>query len=248
MSHCTLLIENINTAVTGFCKEISSTYDIKYEELVNIWNNDNYTKNKSDNSIKKIKEGPYEQVSDILVATTAVLKSMCKKHGLKQSGKKDELINRLLNKPEDTPVEKPVKKIQNKNLKEDNIQVIKKMKSEVSSFRLRKNKWGNIWHQETSLVFDPDSEKVYCKQLEDGTTVNLSPDDIETCNKYKFSYDIPENLDEGKNVLDEINIEEVDDEDNDDEDYVIEEEIIESDDDYDDDEEIIEEEIEYYEE
>ena len=46
----------------------------------------------------------------------------------------------------------------------------------------------------TGLIFDQASHKVIGKQNKNGTIDQLTDDDIETCNKYKFPYVLPQNL------------------------------------------------------
>ena len=85
-------------------------------------------------------------------------------------------------------------------------------------------------HEETSLVFNNKTQKVYGKQNPDGTVSDLTPEDINLCNKYKFSYYIPDNLDKKSNMKD-VELKELDDEDE------LEEEVEEEYDEYEEEEE-----------
>ena len=98
------------------------------------------------------------------------------------------------------------------------------------------------------MVFNNSTKRAYGKQNDDGSVSDLTPDDIDLCHKYKFAYDIPENLDK-KDVLEDDDDDELDDEE------VVEEEELDDaigdledddDDDVDDDDE--EELEEYYDE
>ena len=46
------------------------------------------------------------------------------------------------------------------------------------------------------LVFSKLDKNVIGKQNEDGTIIELTKNDIELCNKFKFKYILPENLNE----------------------------------------------------
>ena len=124
---------------------------------------------------------------------------------------------------------------------------MKKLVEKIPVIQIKKNKFGNFEHSDTSLLYDNKSEKIYGKQNPDGSIAKLTKDDIDLCNKYKFSYVIPENLDNDDDV--EVEYEEVDTADADadgdaDDDDIAEDEYEEEDDDEDE----IEIEDEYYDE
>jgi len=54
----------------------------------------------------------------------------------------------------------------------------------------------NFEHKETSFVFNEKTKKVVGKQNPDGTITPLTVEDINMCNKFKFEYQIPFNLQE----------------------------------------------------
>ena len=112
--------------------------------------------------------------------------------------------------------------------------VVKKLSNANSTVAIRRNVHGNHEHPETSFVFDPKTKKVTGKQNENGQVDPLTEEDIDICNKYKFSYVLPDNLD-SKTTLDDEHVEELDEEDD---------EVIESDDDLDEEELIDDEEAE----
>ncbi len=67
------------------------------------------------------------------------------------------------------------------------------VKSEVPErrFALRKNKYGNYEHTDTSFIFDPATKEVCGKQV--GEIVkSLRISDIELCKQYGFKFKMPE--------------------------------------------------------
>jgi hypothetical protein len=150
------------------------------------------------------------------------LQGLCKRHGLKVSGKKDELIKRLLGKEETTPKSSPIKedkKVEEKKVSPKRItkkaekkdeEVLQKIQP-AAEIGIRRNDFGNYMHQPTSLIINKE-KLVYGKQQPDGTVTNLTPEDIELCHQYKLQYLLPENLDQGKKTLDDVKVEGVDEE------------------------------------
>jgi hypothetical protein len=156
----------------------------------------------------------------ILVANKEVLSAMCKKKGLKMSGKKEELVQRLietLSSSSSTSKESSSSSSSSSSFtssssskKSDEPSVIKALKSTVSDIAIRKNKYGNFEHMQTGLVFNTD-KMVYGRQVGE-EVLSLTTEDIETCKKYKFIYKLPDNLNMNKN-LDDIKIDDVEEED-----------------------------------
>ena len=145
-------------------------------------------------------------------ATKDMLAAMCKKKGLKQSGKKEELFKRLVDSlssstTESTSVKKPVVSAS----KKEDAPIIKSIKERTAELAIRKNKFGNFEHVPTGLIFNTD-KMVYGKQLADGTVLELTSIDIDTCNKYKFPFKMPENLNTSNKNMDDVKIEEMEEE------------------------------------
>ena len=138
----------------------------------------------------------------ILKANKQELVAMCKMKGLKCSGTKNELISRLVSKP-------VAQKSQKKKKEVITPLVIKKINASIPAIQIKKNKFGNYEHSDTELIFDKHSKKVIGKQHSDGQLIELSHSDIDLCNKYKFSYNLPENLNK-KSTLDDIQIDDLD--------------------------------------
>lgn len=244
-----------DSLIKDFCKEIASTYSLNEGDLFSIWKGEKPVKkqtllkpeikieskaesksdSKESSTIEKSSqpEDPDTEITKekIMVANKDMLSAMCKKKGLKMSGKKEDLVQRLMehlassSKPSksssssstssssssvtsSSSSSSTVSKTLPKKTEESS--VIKNVKASVSDIAIRKNKYGNFEHMQTGLVFNTD-KMVYGKQNEDGSVTPLKPEDIELCKKYKFNYKLPENLNVSKN-LDDIKIDDVEEE------------------------------------
>jgi hypothetical protein len=212
-------MSSINSTINNYISIISKKYNIKENELYEIWSgNSEISQTTSQNQ-------------ELEKLSKPELIEMCKSKKLKVSGSKNDLINRIiLNETQN-------KQQQVKTLEQQT--VIKKLVEKIPKLEIKKNAFGNYEHKETSFIFDSKTQKVYGKQNQDGNIDELSSEDIDLCNKYKFSYLIPNNLDKKINILD-VKVDELDDD-------VELEEDLEEEYEYDVDDEI-EEEEEFYEE
>ena len=201
------------------------------------------------------------------------LQAICRERGLACTGTKDELIKRIVAKnpvtkapakakasaktTKESPVKaaakptatkagaKPKASALSKSKSTSNLpSVTQKIMSKLPLNQVRKNQFGNIEHPETQLIFD-ENKTAIGKQNDDGSIDPLTAEDIEICNKFKFKFEIPDNLD-GKTNLRDVQVEELEEDeeviDDDEEQEIAEEELI------DDEEEEVEEEdadIEY---
>lgn len=250
------LINHIDANIDNFVKIISKQYNIPYTDLTKLWNGDNKSFI-SESIISTVTEVTPDKV---IKATKAELMQLCKSKGLKCTGTKDVLIDRLLGrettltKPEPKKRQAPSKKKEEveESDEEDNEEdmeeeekpkkalaknakttkkktpvkssILQKIQTQKSGVEIRRNKFGNFEHPQTSLVFN-NEQKVIGKQEDDGTVSELTEDDIETCKKHKLSYEIPSNLD--KNKASDVKIEELEESDidiNEDEEEIEEEE------------------------
>jgi hypothetical protein len=143
------------------------------------------------------------------------LKGLCKRHSLKVSGKKADLIKRLQGKEGEEEEEKTTKKISpekkpTKKQEQTETKILEeKITERTPTLNVRRNGFGNFEHQTTGLVLDPQTKCVYGKQIDDGSIADLTADDIDQCNKYKMNYILPENLNKNKKGLDDVKIEEL---------------------------------------
>lgn len=178
----------INDTILKYIDNVSIKYKINKDELVKMWNsNDNFEEKMYDDSKQKI-------VNGLTKLTKPELEKMCKSKGLKIKGTKSELIELLSN----DECKKTILKSQES--------INTKLVAKVPSIAIKRNKFNNYEHEETSFVFDNKEKKVYGKQNSDGSILQLTKDDINLCNKYKFAYVIPDNLDSksNKEVDDEV--------------------------------------------
>ena len=222
MSFSEIIQNAINDTLIKYVEKVSLKYKINKEDLIKIWN--------MSDSIEKEDEKLYDNSKQKIVnalskLTKAELVELCKSKSLKTSGTKAELIESL-------------SKEESKKLTVKSSENIKsKLVAKIPSIAIKRNKFQNFEHEETSFVFDKD-KKVYGKQNPDGYIDPLLKEDINLCNKYKFLYIIPNNLDDKSNKSDN-EIEDIDDLEND-----VEETIIEDDEDEEDELEEVEEEFE----
>jgi hypothetical protein len=220
MSFKDTIMSGINSTINNYISIISKKYNIKENELYELWSGGNSQNIQQTTS----------QNQELEKLSKTELIEMCKSKKLKVSGSKNDLISRIV-----------LNETQNKEpIKQETQTVIKKLVEKIPKLEIKKNAFGNFEHKDTTFVFDSKTQKVYGKQNENGTIEELSSDDIETCNKYKFSYIIPNNLDKKINILD-VKVNELDDDVDD-----VEEELDEEEYEYED--EIEEEEEEFYEE
>jgi hypothetical protein len=228
------LNHKLDNLIKEFCKNLSITYDLPEEDLYGIWKGEKVKSNGSPAAptsapvSKNEKENPDTEITKekIMVATKDMLAAMCKKKGLKMSGKKEELVSRLLDSLSSSSATST--KTSNSNSKKDESPVVKAAKASIGELAIRRNKHGNFEHMQTGLVFNTEKQ-VYGKQLESGEVKALTSEDIETCKKYKFPFKLPDNLNVNKS-LDDIKVDEIEEEEElDDED--IEEDVEEEDED-----------------
>jgi hypothetical protein len=249
MSLSQQVAKTITDTINKFISNISEKYNLDEQELKDLWGSEDFKKVKCS---KKV-ENTNESNSEYSKMNKAELIEICKGKGIKVSGTKNELIERLLNGG--CVSSKNDKSDKNVKITSSEPEIIKKLVSKLPTISISRNKFGNYEHSETSFVFNNKNKKVLGKQNHDGTISSLTKEDIDICNKYKFSYEIPENLDSNKNNAD-IDIDELEDkededknEDKDDDEFVEEEFEEEAEEEMDDDEmeeEEVEEEEEYY--
>jgi hypothetical protein len=232
----------VNEIINSFVKKIATKYDLDQNELLCLWNDSDTSGKKVIKSTdKKIVDTPIVDKNtnndlnqiDLSQYKKTDLQDMCRQRSLKCTGTKEQLIGFLLGKEiiSDTPKkEAPAKKTE-VSKKVTSTPVAQKLTSSIPTVAIRRNKYGNHEHPDTKFIFDKKTTKAIGKQNEDGTIEDLTEDDIDVCNQWKFQYVISDNLDK-KTKLTDVKVDELDDE------------ILESDDDEIEDEEIpVEEEI-----
>jgi hypothetical protein len=226
------IITNIDNIVDSYNQKISETLNIDKKILDKIWKGEEVspTEDVVTETETKAEEKKNEEVKTdssleekkLKKLKKPELKEMCKEKGLKLTGTKSDLIGRLLNgKPQEA------KKKSTKTKKKETVPVVKKLQENLSVMVIRRNAFGNLEHSESSMIFDRKTKKVIGKQNKNGNIDELTVADIDICNKYKFDYNLPENLDLNSG-LDDVAVEE------------LEEELVEEEEEYEEYEEIVE--------
>ena len=180
------LTKTIDKEVTSLLKNISSKYNIDEKEILEMWTN------KITISSSPAVTTPEENA--LLKLSKNELIEMCKGKGLKITGSKNDLAGRISEseKNKSSLFQSKNNSVSAKTAASTN--VVNKLVEKIPVIEIKKNKFGNYEHHESSLVYDNKTQKMYGKQNPDGSISKLTKDDINTCNKYKFSYIIPDNL------------------------------------------------------
>lgn len=183
----------ISSAVDGvvgeFLSQVASKYNIPQKELSDIWNNVDVSKPVST---------PLAISPELSKLSKSELQMQCKARGLKSSGTRQELIDRLTGGATTVAAVSENSKAAKGKTSTVTPQVIKTIQSQIQLVKIEKNSFGNFMHFETQLVFDRVTQQVIGKQNKNGNIDSLTKDDIETCNKFKFKYVMPENLNTGQ--------------------------------------------------
>ena len=214
----------LNEAVNNFIKQISIKYDLNPDDLLSEWNGTTPTKAKTKICSDKTESDNIDEAT-LSQYKKAELQDLCRQKALKCTGTKEQLISFLLGKNETSTVKKA--EVTKKIVTPVVTPVVKKLTSSIPTVAIRRNQHGNHEHPDTSFVFDKKTKKAIGKQNEDGTIDDLTLEDIDICNQWKFQYVLPENLDK-KTELKDVKVDELDYEDD---------EVLESD------EEVLEEEL-----
>ena len=189
----------VQKCVSAFAAALKSKYSIDPIAVKNLWNGRNPPE-KDDVNV------------NLYDMNKAELTSLCKKRGVKCSGSKNELLERLQGKEKGKTSKKT-------NVKKGEKTVLSSYKIQINVSR---NKWNNFEHSESMLVFDKISQKVIGKQDRDSCMVyTLTEEDIEECKKYNFEWILPENLDAYKNNLDDVKVKGMEEDDVKEEDLVV---------------------------
>ena len=180
---------------------ISTRYSVPREKVVEVCLRGKVIRPKP-RELDKKSQALFEQARDMVAAdfpsmkmTLDKLKKICQSKGLKTTGKKEVLLDRLEhpNNPEHLAKYRGKKKGQFKGRNVEHI--IEKLQGPLATLPIVKSN-GQYIHEETGLVFDPNTLKA-CGRLCDGQLRWLTPHDIHLCQKLRVRYELPENLDLG---------------------------------------------------
>ena len=217
--------EIVDKTVDTYLDKVSQEFQIPKDELFKLWNDDKRAKTTT-SCVSSMIAQRQNMSSQLNAQTKPELIELCRSRKLKTTGSKAEIIERLLDHDLKAANTQNVDKLQQltltgKKLVSDShmitttasfpspnskmkIQepasthvVSKLIKPHVPVIEVKKNKFNNIEHIETKLVYDPSIQKIIGRQdYESGLIKTLTPEDIDLCRKFKFSYVIPDNLDE----------------------------------------------------
>jgi len=163
--------------VKEFVKLLIKEYELEEESLIKLWvdahPNPEPVVQQTNYSKKKVSE----------------LKILCRNAGLKTTGTKAVLIDRLQNPTAETSV---VKKSKGKSKKKQPklSDILQKIVRDNEIINVRRNLFNNFEHVESALVFD-ENKIVVGKQDPSGTVLSLTEEDINTCIRHNFLYQIP---------------------------------------------------------
>jgi len=231
------LKKNIENTIYQYAGIISQKYQIDEKEILDIFNgcSGNLTKttaNKKPASKTNLDNVDMNDLSTerLHKCTKPELSALCKSKGLKCTGTKDVLIQRLLekdNKPSETGVETKkveitIKKTESKKVEPKRPPVIERLLQENKQLIARRNEHGNYFYPGTRIVLDQKSVAIGIQE-DDGTVSDLTDDDIDECKKFKITYKMPTNLDK-KTDLENIKVEELEEDNLENTDEIVEEE------------------------
>jgi hypothetical protein len=212
----------VNEMIVNYTQAICTKFSLNFEDVYSIWSDKveakpsppqkkiTTKKKQSEISFVKKEEKVDDKKEEIVEEkekddknyekmTRTELIGLCKQNGLKISGTKDELIQRLTSMMTQRKLS-PITK------KEPTANIIKKLSQNTSTIEVKRNKFGNYEHAESGIVFDKE-DKVACGlQNLDGSVRELDDEAIEQCKKYKFQYKLPENLDKSKTSLKDVKL------------------------------------------
>lgn len=211
MSLSISLTESIDKVIKTFVEKVSKQYNLDKDELQCLW--EGKTQN---TTIKKdITNSNKMEVNqdNLLKYNKQELIALCKSHGKKCSGTKVMLINRLLGKENEDEDEKksPISKKSTSKKQPEKTPVVKKLSANIPNILIRRNQFNNYEHPESGLVFNSKEKIVIGKQNDNGSIDDLTEEDIDTCNAFKFKYNIPVNLDH-KSTLENVKVDELSEE------------------------------------
>ena len=192
-------IENlINTTFGAFTQRIVETYDdVEMEKLEELWEETFQSKLILSSSPKKVTatptsipsspggECPYmyqkgKRKGEICAAKARKNGTYCSRH------KKHE--NSEPKKVGKTPLPKPRSK--GKSLASSKRKSPRRSPQEKLVLR-NNRKLGVLWHSLSGMVFKSKNERIVVGKVVNDKVVDLEEDDVETCKKYGFRYELP---------------------------------------------------------
>ena len=180
-------MQSFESKIRSFIDEVIGNYIEDVSNKYNIQKTELESLWKGQES-KKVVETDYSKMK------RNELIEVCKKMQLSTSGTKKDLIKRITKK---------------ENKKEN---IVDKLDLSLNSVIIKKNSFGNYVHSPTKFVFNKDNKSVVGKEDEAGQILPLNKNDIDICNKYKFKFVVPEDLNNKDDEEEEEIIEDTDSE------------------------------------
>ena len=222
MSLSISLTESIDKVIETFVERVSKQYNLNKEELHSLWSgktsNTSITQ-KDQNSTNSSKMDVNQD--NLLKYNKQELIALCKSQGKKCSGTKVMLINRLLGKEDEEEKKSPISKKSTSKKQPEKTPVVKKLSANIPNILIRRNQFNNYEHPESGLVFNSKEKIVIGKQNDNGSIDDLTEEDIDKCNAFKFKYKIPINLDH-KSTLENVKVDELSEEEEEDTELIAE--------------------------
>lgn len=185
----------VDITVRTFIDKIVSEYSIEKDELIMLWEG----MNKTEDVPKVEKKFDRESLEKM---TKPLLVEICKEKGIRHTGTKVEVVDRILESVANVGgvkivkvVESKKKKVESKPIQQQKTDVKEILRSKVETISIKRNKYGNYEHSVSRIVFDKINQDAIGTQNDNGTINSLTQKDIEECKKYKFKYQLPSNLD-----------------------------------------------------
>ena len=235
-------LAQINTIFTDFLIKIAKKHKLNEKDLIDMWNgnssNDNVVPSPVTSVVQRQATPPVVINNELKDMSKTELVELCRIKKLPVSGTKAQIIERLCKADNNSTINfqstRPVTATTS-TPSQVGVPITKKLVEKIPKIEVTRNKFGNFEHFESQLVFDTKTQKVYGKQNSDGSIDDLTEEDIDLCNKYKFTYNLPKNLDKKTNVLD-VKVDELEDDEDDVELEVEEDFDLEEEEDYDEEE------------
>ncbi len=208
------LFNSIEQHIDSLLTTISTKYNIDKHELKNLWCNLDESTNVENQPQRTEEVTQSVPVTETTSTTTTTekaydinnihdydvktLKGILKSLGLKVSGKKADLISRIMNsenEPKKSPSRKSPSKKSSKKKKQTRLLPING-KIELQKRQIHFKKIDNFHvHEDSNLIIDSETKIIIGKyDIDTKSMVNLTENDINICKKYKFRFNMPENL------------------------------------------------------
>jgi hypothetical protein len=208
------LFNSIEKHIDSLLTTISTKYNIDKNELKNLWCNLDESTNVEVGSQRTEEVTQSVPVTETTTTTTTekayditkiheydvkTLKGILKSLGLKVSGKKADLLSRIMNsdkEPKKSPSRKsPAKTSSSKKKKQTRLLPVNgKVELQKRQIHFKKIDDFHV-HEDSNLIIDSETKMIIGKyDIDTKSMVNLTESDIETCKQYKFRYNVPDNL------------------------------------------------------